>query len=66
MNVELDPKDIVLLNMMLAKEIGDVRVEIRHSDNLEYKNCLKEREKQINSLIDQFSKIKVPEIDSKC
>jgi hypothetical protein len=66
MNVELEPKDIVLLNMMLNKELGDTRVEARHSDNREYKNCLKEREKQLKSLVDQFSKIPVPEIESKC
>jgi hypothetical protein len=66
MNVELEPKDIVLLNMMLNKELGDTRVEARHSDNSEYKNCLKEREKQLKSLVEQFSKIPVPEIESKC
>lgn len=56
----------MLFNMMLAKEIGDIRVEIRHSDNQEYKSCLKEREKQLNSLIEKFSKIPVPDIESKC
>jgi hypothetical protein len=66
MNVELEPKDIVLFNLMLDKELGDTRVEIRHTDNAEYKDCLKDREKQLNSLIEQFSKIPVPDIESKC
>lgn len=66
MNVELSPKDIQLFNMMLGKELGDIRVEIRHSDNFEYKNCLKDREKQINSLIEKFSHIVIPDLETKC
>jgi hypothetical protein len=66
MNVELGSKDIALFNMLLAKELSDIRVEIRHSENLEYKNCLKDREQQLNSLIELFSKIPVPDLESKC
>ncbi len=55
MNVELTRKDLSLLNMMLDKELGDTRVEIRHADNQEYKQCLKDREVQIDSLLKRIS-----------
>lgn len=55
MNIELNPKDLSLLNTMLNKEIGDTRVEIRHSDNMEYKSCLKDREQQLDSLLQLIS-----------
>ncbi len=49
--MDLTQKDLELLNMMLDKELGDTRVEIRHADNQEYKSCLKDREVQIDSLL---------------
>ena len=55
MNVELTKKDLVPLNMMLDKELGDTRVEIRHADNMEYKACLKDREIEIDSLLKRVS-----------
>jgi hypothetical protein len=66
MNVDLSPKDVQFFNMILNKELGDTRVEIIHTDNGEYKNCLKEREEQIKSLIEQFSKLPVPETGPEC
>lgn len=51
MNLELSRSDMKLLDVVLSKELDETRVEIRHSDNLEYKNCLKDREKQIDGLI---------------
>ena len=51
MNLELTRSDMKLLDVVLSKELDETRVEIRHSDNLEYKNCLKDREKKINDLI---------------
>jgi hypothetical protein len=55
MNIELSRKDLSLLNMMLNKEVGDTRVEIRHSDNKDYKSCLKDREQQLDSLLQRVS-----------
>jgi hypothetical protein len=55
MNIELSRKDLSLLNMMLNKEVGDTRVEIRHSDNMDYKNCLKDREQQLDALLQRVS-----------
>ena len=51
MNLDLTRADMKLLDVVLSKELGETRLEIRHSDNLEYKNCLKDREKRIDELI---------------
>jgi hypothetical protein len=66
MNVDLSPKDVQFFRMVLNKELGDTRVEIIHTDNEEFKNCLKEREEQIKSLIEQFSKLPLPETKPEC
>lgn len=55
MQMELSTRDLRLLNTMLDKELGETRVEIRHADNADYKNCLKDREKEINSLLEKVS-----------
>jgi len=51
MNVELSKEDLILLDMLLSKEEGKTRVEIHHCSNHDYKNFLKEREKQISNLL---------------
>jgi len=51
MEIDFTRKDLKLMDMMLNKELGDTRLEIRHTDNSDYKNCLKDREAEINSLI---------------
>ena len=53
--MDLTQKDLELLNMMLDKELGDTRVEIRHADNQEYKKCLKDREVEIDSLLKRIA-----------
>ncbi len=50
MNIELSRKDLRLLDVTLEKELDETKVEIRHADNMDYKNCLKDREKAIVSL----------------
>jgi hypothetical protein len=56
MQMDLAAKDLRLLNTMLDKELGETRVEIRHSSNLDYKKCLEEREVEIKSLLDRVTK----------
>jgi hypothetical protein len=51
MNVEFSKDDLKLLEMLLSKEEVQVRVEIHHCHYHEYKNYLKEREKQIGEML---------------
>jgi len=51
MNVELSKNDLVLMDMLLSKAEGTTRVEIHHCYDRDYKNFLKEREKQIGDLL---------------
>jgi hypothetical protein len=53
MNLELSEGDLKLLEMLLSKEEGLNRVEIHHCRYHEYKQYLKEREKQISSLLER-------------
>jgi len=57
MQLELTSQDLSLINTMLNKELGDTRVEIRHSSNFEYKKCLEEREQEINSLLGRITAV---------
>ncbi len=41
----------MLMEMLLSKEEGMTRVEIHHCFSHDYKNFLKEREKQIGDLL---------------
>ena len=54
MEIETSRNDLILLQMILNKELGETRVEIRHGTNRDYKNCLKEREKQIKDFLTQI------------
>lgn len=56
MKFDLSQKDIQLLNTVLSKEIAEIKVELHHSRNYEYRDLLKEREGQINAILTQFKK----------
>ena len=51
MNIEFNDEDLNLLKIMLNKELGDTREEIRHTDNAAFKKALKERESEVKSLL---------------
>jgi len=51
MNVELSKEDLQLLDMLLAKEEVQTRVEIHHCKYHEYKDFLKKREKHVGDLL---------------
>jgi hypothetical protein len=55
MNVEFTNQDLKLLKIMLNKELADTRVEIRHTDNIDYKDSLKDRESEVSSLLKRIS-----------
>lgn len=50
MNLELSKEDLTLLAAMLDREIGVVRVEIHHCRTHDYKDYLKQSEKQLESM----------------
>ena len=51
MPVELSPEEKELLVSLLESESEEVRSEIHHTSNLEYKDGLKEREKLVRGLL---------------
>jgi hypothetical protein len=55
MNIELSSQDLNLLKIMLDKELGDTRVEIRHAENNDYKQWLKDREKEVRIILELIS-----------
>ncbi len=55
MNIEFSNEEIRLLAMLLDKELGETRLEIRHAQNAHYKDHLKEREEQIRSMLERVA-----------
>lgn len=53
MKVELSQKELALLNILLGKEAAELKVEIHHTRNQDYREFLKEREQQIINLMDR-------------
>ncbi|MBP7866361.1 MAG: hypothetical protein KA419_10460 [Acidobacteria bacterium] len=61
MLIEIDDDDLRLIRMLLEKEEGDTRVEIHHAKrSFEYREHLKEREKQIRNLLDRLHLPRTP------
>lgn len=60
MDIEFTEDELITINLLLVKEIGDTRVEIHHSKNHEYKMYLKEREVLVNKLIHKLEKALSP------
>ena len=58
MNVELSSDDLALIRRLVDKEEGWTRVEIHHSKNQQYKECLKEREQQVRGLLGRLPEVK--------
>jgi len=54
MSVEISEKDLSLLNVLLAKEAAELRIEIHHTRNHDYRELLKERERQVNGMLARF------------
>ena len=53
MNIELSPQEASLLAEILEHEGGDVRTEIRHTQNYDVKLTLENREKLLRGLQDK-------------
>ena len=54
MNVELSKEDLSLLKALLDKEISVIRVEIHHCRTHDYKDFLKQSEKQIHAMLERI------------
>lgn len=55
MAIELSQPEKDLLTAVLEKELGDVRSEFHHTQDLEYKGALKAREELVRGLLDKLS-----------
>jgi hypothetical protein len=56
MNFDLSNEEMTLLDMLLSKEIGDTRVEIRRTERHDLKHDLKDREQLIVGLRERIVK----------
>lgn len=54
MTVKFSEKELSLLTVLLAKEAADLKVEIHHTRNHEYREILKEREKQVVEMLNRL------------
>lgn len=54
MNADFSKDDLHLMDMLLSKAEGGTRVEIHHCSNHDYKDFLKQREKQIGELLNRI------------
>jgi hypothetical protein len=48
-NIDLSTDDLSLLETLLAKEEGDIRIEILHSRNVDYEQYLKQRKEHLKN-----------------
>lgn len=54
MRLEMNPEEVDLVKMLLAKDIEETRVEVHHAKNIDYKTHLQAREKVLLSLFDRL------------
>jgi len=50
MRLDFEDQEAELIRILLVKELGETRVEIRHARNIEFKAGLERREKLLRSL----------------
>lgn len=56
MQLELSVEDQDLLTRLLEREIGDTRVEARHTDDRRYREQLERNEASLRDLLDRLRK----------
>ncbi|MBN1375021.1 MAG: hypothetical protein JXA01_02575 [Dehalococcoidia bacterium] len=54
MTVKFSEKELSLLTVLLIKEAAELKVEVHHTRNHEYREILKEREKQIAEMLNRL------------
>lgn len=54
MPIELSQEECRLVIRLLEDELEDVRVEVNHTENFEYKAQLLEREKSVRNMLKKF------------
>jgi hypothetical protein len=50
MQFDVNPEEADLLRILLEKDLGETRVEVHHSKNMDYKSHLQAREKMLLAL----------------
>ena len=56
MNMDVSKEELQLLRIYLSKAEVAIRVEIHHAKSFEFKNILKEREKQVGRILEKIDK----------
>lgn len=60
-NLEVSKEELLLINMLLIKEEAQTRIEIHHARrSFDYRDYLKNREKDIHDLLAKVQKL-IPE-----
>jgi hypothetical protein len=57
MKVDLVKEDAELITVLLEKDLGETLVGIHHCKSNDYKEMLRSREKQLRTLLQQFSEV---------
>ncbi len=58
MNLEVSKEELALIKMLLGREELSTRIEIHHARmSFEYRDYLKEREKEIPDLLERVKKL---------
>ena len=55
MNFEFKGDELQLLTVLLDKELGETRLEIRHAQNAHFKEHLKEREEILRTMLEKVA-----------
>lgn len=59
-NLEITGPEATLLRSMLARDLGELRVEVNHTDRLDDRRDLQRTEATIKSLIARLDALAVP------
>ncbi len=55
-SLTLNPGELEILQEMLQNQLSELRMEISHTDRMEYRDMLKERKRVLNKLLDALAK----------
>lgn len=56
MEVTFSREELSTLSTLLSKEESDLKIEIHHTRNRDYRECLKEKEKEIAQMLTRIER----------
>ena len=57
MNIDLSKNDVEFIQLLLERELRNAMVERHHTTTNDYKEIVKEKENQLEHLIEQFKTV---------